>query len=202
MAWNLKGSYVETCSCDLICPCNASLAHGATNDYCRVTLAFNIKEGEIEGTDVAGLKVVAVADTPKVMTDGNWSIGIFIDESATDEQEDKLTKVFGGQLGRPDGSSRSTDRRDAWRRARSVRHHRRRAASYGQSRRCDRLRDRGHRPVWYRDGRAGPVPGNVPSSRFEPHNRRGHALEHRRVRHHLLGQDGAVDVRVLLARVS
>jgi len=24
MAWNLKGSYVETCSCDLICPCNAS----------------------------------------------------------------------------------------------------------------------------------------------------------------------------------
>jgi len=101
MAWNLKGSYVETCSCDLICPCNASLAHGATNDYCRVTLAFNIKEGEIEGTDVAGLKVVAVADTPKVMTDGNWSIGIFIDESATDEQEDKLTKVFGGQLGGP-----------------------------------------------------------------------------------------------------
>src|SRR5437588_8563323 len=101
MAWNLKGSYVETCSFDLSCPCNASLAHGATNDYCRVTLAFNIKEGEIEGTDVAGLKVVAVADTPKVMTDGNWSIGIFIDESATDEQEDKLTKVFGGQLGGP-----------------------------------------------------------------------------------------------------
>ena len=66
-----------------------------------MTLAFNIKEGEIEGTDVAGLKVVAVADTPKVMTDGNWSIGIFIDESATDEQEDKLTKVFGGQLGGP-----------------------------------------------------------------------------------------------------
>ena len=201
MAWNLKGSYVETCSCDLICPCNASLAHGATNDYCRVTLAFNIKEGEIEGTDVAGLKVVAVADTPKVMTDGNWSIGIFIDESATDEQEDKLTKVFGGQLGGPMeavvpliGEMRGVER--------SVRHHRRRAASYGQSRRCDRLRDRGHRPVRYRDGRAGPVPGNVPSSRFEPHNRRGHALEHRRVRHHLRGQDGAVDVRVLVGRVS
>jgi hypothetical protein len=23
MAWSFKGSYVETCSCDLICPCNA-----------------------------------------------------------------------------------------------------------------------------------------------------------------------------------
>jgi hypothetical protein len=41
MAWSLKGSYVETCSCDLICPCNASLAHGAVYDYCRVVLARN-----------------------------------------------------------------------------------------------------------------------------------------------------------------
>ena len=49
MAWSLKGSYVETCSCDLICPCNATFDHGATYDYCRVTLAFNIREGEVEG---------------------------------------------------------------------------------------------------------------------------------------------------------
>jgi hypothetical protein len=101
MSWNLKGSYVETCSCDLICPCNASFDHGATYDYCRATLAFNIHDGEIEGTDVAGLKVVAIIDTPKVMTDGNWTLGMFIDETATDEQADKLTRVFGGQLGGP-----------------------------------------------------------------------------------------------------
>lgn len=101
MAWRLKGSYVETCSCDLICPCNASFSHGATYDFCRVVLGFNIREGEIEGTDIAGCKVVAVADTPKVMTDGNWRIGIFVDEQATEEQADKLVKVFGGQLGGP-----------------------------------------------------------------------------------------------------
>src|SRR6266550_2686945 len=101
MAWSLRGSYVETCSCDLICPCNATFDHGATYDYCRATLAFNIREGEIEGTDVAGLKVVAIIDTPKVMTEGNWRLGMFIDETATDEQADKLTGVFGGQLGGP-----------------------------------------------------------------------------------------------------
>jgi hypothetical protein len=104
MAWNLKGSYIETCSCDLICPCNATFDHGATYDYCRVTLAFNIREGEIEGTDIGGLKVVVVADTPKVMTDGNWRLGLFIDEGATDEQGDKLAQVFGGQLGGPMGA--------------------------------------------------------------------------------------------------
>src|SRR5438034_2485556 len=101
MAWSLKGSYVETCSCDLICPCNATFDHGATYDYCRVTLVFDIREGEVEGTDIGGLKIAAIADTPKVMTEGNWRLGVFIDENASDEQADKLVKVFTGQLGGP-----------------------------------------------------------------------------------------------------
>src|SRR5690348_697143 len=101
MGWNLKGSYVETCSCELMCPCNLSFDHGATYDFCRVTLVFNIREGQVEGTDIGGLKVAAVADTPKVMTEGNWKLGVFIDSSANDEQADKLLKVFSGQLGGP-----------------------------------------------------------------------------------------------------
>jgi hypothetical protein len=101
MSWNLKGSYVETCSCELMCPCNLSFDHGATYDFCRVTLVFDIREGEIEGTDIGGLKVAAIADTPKVMTEGNWRLGVFIDEQATDEQGDKLVQLFTGQLGGP-----------------------------------------------------------------------------------------------------
>ena len=101
MAWKLSGTYFETCSCEVICPCTASLALGADYDRCKVTLVFAIKDGEVEGTDVSGLTVAAVADTPKVMTDGNWRIGTFIDSAASDEQADKLAAVFGGQLGGP-----------------------------------------------------------------------------------------------------
>ena len=101
MSWNLKGSYAETCSCELMCPCNFSFDHGATYDYCRATLVFNIRSGEIEGTDVTGLKAAVIIDTPKVMTEGNWRLGMFVDERATDEQLEKLTAVFGGQLGGP-----------------------------------------------------------------------------------------------------
>jgi hypothetical protein len=104
MAWNLEGSYVETCSCELMCPCNLSMDHGATYDFCRVTLAFNIRDGDIEGTDVGGLKVVAIAESPKVMTEGNWKLGVFVDEQASDEQAGKLVQVFGGQLGGPMGA--------------------------------------------------------------------------------------------------
>jgi hypothetical protein len=101
MSWSLRGSYVETCSCELMCPCNLSLDHGATYDFCRVTLVFNIREGQVDGCDIGGCKVAAIADTPKVMTEGNWRLGVFIDEQASDEQFEKLVQVFSGQLGGP-----------------------------------------------------------------------------------------------------
>ena len=101
MAWNLEGTYFETCSCEVVCPCTASLALGADYDRCRVTLVFNIASGEVEGTDVSGLVLAAIAETPKVMSDGNWRLGVFIDDKASDEQAGKLGAVFGGQLGGP-----------------------------------------------------------------------------------------------------
>ena len=101
MAWNLTGSYIETCSCELMCPCNLSFDSGATYDYCRVTLVFAVKRGDVDGTDIGGRTVAIIADTPKVMTEGNWKVGVFVDDGASDEAFDKLVKVFSGQLGGP-----------------------------------------------------------------------------------------------------
>jgi hypothetical protein len=101
MSWNVEGTYFETCSCEFMCPCILSFDHGATYDYCRLTLVFNIRKGEIEGTDVSGRTLAVVTDSPKVMTEGNWRLGMFVDEGATDEQVDMLAAVFGGQKGGP-----------------------------------------------------------------------------------------------------
>src|SRR5438132_6563104 len=101
MSWKLEGSYFETCSCDVVCPCTASLALGATQDRCRATLVFNVHSGEVEGVDVSGQTVAAIADTPKVMSEGNWRLGVFIDAAASDEQAEKLGAVFSGALGGP-----------------------------------------------------------------------------------------------------
>ena len=35
------------------------------------------------------------------MTEGNWRLGVFVDDQATDEQFEKLVQVFSGQLGGP-----------------------------------------------------------------------------------------------------
>jgi hypothetical protein len=101
MSWKIEGRYFENCNCNAPCPCTASLDIGADNERCHPILAFHVDSGEIEGVDVSGLTVVAVADTPQVMTEGNWRLGVFIDAAASDEQAEKLGAVFGGQLGGP-----------------------------------------------------------------------------------------------------
>ena len=202
MAWNLTGSYIETCSCELMCPCNLSFDHGATYDFCRVTLVFNIREGQVDGVDISGLKVAAIADTPKVMTDGNWRLGVFIDDQASDEQFDKLVQVFSGQLGGPMaalaplvGEMLGVERAAIEVVDDGLRHSVTR-------RRRDRLRDRGHRPVRRRDGRTGSIRRHVPPRRLEPHDGRGEAVAHQRLRHPVRGQDRPLDVRVLLGRLT
>jgi hypothetical protein len=101
VAWKIEGQYFENCSCDVPCPCTVSLDLGATRDRCNAFLVFQVESGEVDGVDVSGLTVAAIADTPKVMTEGNWRLGVLIDANASDEQAEKLGAVFGGQLGGP-----------------------------------------------------------------------------------------------------
>jgi hypothetical protein len=101
VAWKLEGEYFENCSCDVPCPCTVSLDLGADRDRCNAFLVFQVESGEVDGVDVSGLTAAAVADTPKVMAEGNWRLGVLIDAAASDEQAEKLGAVFGGQLGGP-----------------------------------------------------------------------------------------------------
>lgn len=104
MTWNLEGTYLETCNCELPCPCIASMALQADLDYCGVLLAFNLTSGDVDGVDVGGTGAALVVNAPKRMADGGWKVGLYISDSANDEQTEALTKVFSGQLGGPPAS--------------------------------------------------------------------------------------------------
>jgi hypothetical protein len=102
MAWRLEGTYIENCNCDVVCPCAASaFAAPATNDRCNAALAWHIVSGEVDGTDVSDLSVVLVLDSPRQMSEGNWRVGMFMDDRASDEQAEKLGAIFSGQMGGP-----------------------------------------------------------------------------------------------------
>jgi hypothetical protein len=73
----------------------------ADQDRCQVVLAFHVDRGQVDGVDVSEKTVVVVADTPPVMADGNWHVGLVMDAEASPEQAEKLGSVFSGQVGGP-----------------------------------------------------------------------------------------------------
>ena len=102
MAWRLEGAYTENCNCEVVCPCVASaFAAPATYDRCTAMFAWHIESGEVDGTDVSDLSVVLVLDTPRQMSEGNWRVGMFMDDRASEEQAEKLGGIFSGQMGGP-----------------------------------------------------------------------------------------------------
>jgi hypothetical protein len=62
-------------------------------------LAFNVQRGQIDQLDVGGRTVVLVADAPRLMRDGDWRVGMYVDDGATDDQFAALSAVFTGQRG-------------------------------------------------------------------------------------------------------
>ena len=102
MSWRLNGTYFENCNCDMVCPCTTSgLTMPATNDRCVVSFVFHVDKGEIDGVDVSNTTMIVLADTPAVMAEGNWRVGLIVDAAATSEQATKLITVFSGKAGGP-----------------------------------------------------------------------------------------------------
>jgi hypothetical protein len=100
MAWKLEGTYLENCNCDVLCPCGASFfALPADNERCTVTLVFHVNKGEIDGVDVSGLSWAVVCDTPGMMAEGNWRVGVIMDAAASAEQAEALGAVASGARG-------------------------------------------------------------------------------------------------------
>jgi hypothetical protein len=64
-------------------------------------MAFRIDEGISGAVDLAGLSFIVIGFTPGPMGDGNWSVGLVIDERANDPQRDAIAAIASGAAGGP-----------------------------------------------------------------------------------------------------
>jgi len=100
--WQISGEYFEACSCDFVCPCPTSgLAARPTKGFCDAGLVFQISGGSYGGLTLDGLRFAILLHTPGPMIDGNWTVGVILDERASTEQRSALTAIASGQGGGP-----------------------------------------------------------------------------------------------------
>lgn len=101
-SWQISGDYFETCNCDYLCPClPGNAATVPTKGHCAAAMAYHIDQGRYGDVALDGLNFVVVLRTPGVMGEGNWSVGLLVDERATQEQQEALTAITSGQAGGP-----------------------------------------------------------------------------------------------------
>ena len=97
--WWMRGDWFDACSCNVPCPCG--FAQAPTNNHCDGVMVWHVREGEFGSARLEDLTVLSVS-----VFEGNvWageskvSLGIFMDERATEPQRAALQQVFSGQAG-------------------------------------------------------------------------------------------------------
>jgi hypothetical protein len=99
-AWTLRGELVLSCNCTVFCPCTISLGKAPpTEGYCQTWAGIRIDEGRFDAVDLTGIKVGLIMEIPGLMSRGNWTAGLFVDERASIQAVKALTKIFTGRAG-------------------------------------------------------------------------------------------------------
>jgi len=97
-AWSIKGELILNCNCTVFCPCVVSLGqHPPTEGFCQAWSGIRIDQGNYGDHDLSGLNVGLLIDIPGPMGRGNWKAAAFIDDRASDEAFEGLSKIFSGQ---------------------------------------------------------------------------------------------------------
>jgi hypothetical protein len=99
VGYDLEGSLLEVCTCDVLCPC--WIGENPDNGDCQSVVAYHFDRGTIRGVDVSGLTAASVVYIPGNVLDGNWKQVLFVDDKASDEQHDAIVAMITGDLGGP-----------------------------------------------------------------------------------------------------
>lgn len=103
--WQITGDYFENCNCDVVCPCllspNQPLTSRPTAGACEVAFGFHIDRGSYGAATLDGLNVAMIARTPGPMAQGNWSVALYLDERANEQQRQAIQAIFTGAAGGP-----------------------------------------------------------------------------------------------------
>lgn len=97
-SWSLHGEIIDTCNCEVICPCMVGAA--PTEGRCLTHVTWCIDEGRFGTTNLSGLTVVLAAHAPgPKFNDGNWRLAMYGDVRATADQRQALQTIFLGRAG-------------------------------------------------------------------------------------------------------
>jgi hypothetical protein len=101
-AWDIAGSYYESCNCEAVCPCrrlNGVPGGNSVYGLCQFLLSWDLHRGRAGSVDLAGRKVVMAGFYRDDQPGKWWTVKLFIDADASPPQFAALEKIFLGRAG-------------------------------------------------------------------------------------------------------
>lgn len=100
--WRIEGQYMETCNCSFLCPCiTSNLTASPTEGDCKAAVAMRIDKGQKDGVALDGVSFIVLMHSPKAMAEGGITVGLIVDERASEKQAEAVAAIATGAAGGP-----------------------------------------------------------------------------------------------------
>jgi hypothetical protein len=103
MAYTIRGTYTTICNCKLLCPCSVDGVPTGEGDQCHGFAVYEVREGNLDDTDLSGVSFALAYFLPSNASSGNWKVRITVDDGASDGQAAAIDRIVSGQEGGPFG---------------------------------------------------------------------------------------------------
>jgi hypothetical protein len=100
--WAIRGTYLESCNCDAICPCRSvggRKGGRSTRGVCMGALSWEIERGGTDDVSLQGLRTVLALRYDDDEPGSPWDFVLFVDDRGDTDQRELLEAIFLGDLG-------------------------------------------------------------------------------------------------------
>jgi hypothetical protein len=104
MPWTISGEMIETCSCNMLCPCWFGVQALMVMDqgWCASPILFRFRDGTADGVTLGGLTLALALFFPgPTLYDGNATARLYLGDTASADQRSALEPIMQGQRGGP-----------------------------------------------------------------------------------------------------
>jgi hypothetical protein len=104
MAWHLTADFIETCSCNMLCPCWYGVRELMVMEqgWCASAWLLRVQHGQADGVNLGGRTVAMALDFPgPTLYDGNGTARLYLDDGASADQRRSWRPSSRGRRGVP-----------------------------------------------------------------------------------------------------
>ena len=93
--WEVHGRELANCNCAYGCPCQFNAL--PTNGTCEAAVGFIVESGFHGDTDLAGVRAALIAKWPGPIHEGDGTMQLIIDDSASPDQRRAMERIMTGE---------------------------------------------------------------------------------------------------------